>query len=56
MTNTHKKSKLAIFFSYFRPHRKLFAIDMHRILPEIYSHLVSDTTIEKIIDIKPLKK
>jgi len=29
---------------------------MHRILPEIYSHLVSDTTIEKIIDIKPLKK
>jgi ATP-binding cassette subfamily B protein len=28
MTNTHKKSKLAIFFSYFRPHRKLFAIDM----------------------------
>jgi len=28
MTNTHKKSKLGIFFSYFRPHRKLFAIDM----------------------------
>jgi ATP-binding cassette subfamily B protein len=28
MTNTHKKSKLAVFFSYFRPHRKLFIIDM----------------------------
>jgi GNAT superfamily N-acetyltransferase len=29
---------------------------MHRILPEIYSHLISASTIEKIIDIKPLKK
>ena len=29
---------------------------IHRILPEIYSHMFSQPMVEKLLDIKPMKK